>query len=48
MAQAWGREVTVRLAHGHNFLLGEKVNVQLEAPLSFAGFLEQIQEKYLP
>ena len=34
LAQAWGREVVIRLSADHSLLLGEKVDVQLEPPVS--------------
>ncbi len=37
LAQAWGREVVIRLQDDHALLLGEKVSVQLEQPIQY-GF----------
>lgn len=39
LAQAWGREVVIRLEDDHSLLLGEKVSVQLEQPIQY-GFSE--------
>ncbi|MGI9284041.1 MAG: HlyD family secretion protein [Pseudomonadales bacterium] len=39
LAQAWGREVVVRLEDDHVLLLGEKVSVQLDPPIQY-GFSE--------
>lgn len=45
IAQAWGREVVVRLDSGHSLLLGERVQISLEQPIvlnmaSLAGIFE--------
>ncbi|MGI9285455.1 MAG: hypothetical protein ACR2P1_08695, partial [Pseudomonadales bacterium] len=35
LAQAWGREVVIRLNDDHSLLLGEKVSVQLDPPIYY-------------
>ncbi len=45
LVQAWGREVVIHLDNGHDLLLGEKVDVQVEPPVSVIQELALVMQE---